>query len=204
MTETLPAFIEHSQEITGYRVAILRKPAFQVTGYTIICPPEEEGPIIEAFLQAMNADGRMETLKNASSPPPWILGLGSWDEACPPRGTRYTVCVEETGQTDLSGLLRQYPIHTQSLEACDWMCFEVPQERFDSNQFWQDDPYGMLRKLGYRFHLRVGVHFDAIPPDHDPVTNPGVEFWISVLKQGDAECDACPVRDDCATIQPFD
>lgn len=69
-------------------------------------------------------------------------------------------------------------------------------------QFWKDDPYRMLHALGYRFHIRVGVHFDAVPPDYDEQTNPGIEFWISVAKETE-ECDACPSRADCAEIQPF-
>jgi hypothetical protein len=204
MDNSAITFIERSQEITGYRVKTTKKPAFQVTGYTIICPPEGEGPIIKDFVAAVMTDGRMETLKKASAVPPWILGLGSWDEECQPRGMRYTMGIEENQHTELSGLLRQYPIHSQSFEACEWMCFEVPQERFDTDQFWNDDPYKMLRDLGYRFHLRVGVHFDAYPPDHDERTKPGMEFWISVMEQGNEECDICSVREGCAQIQPFD
>lgn len=204
MDDTAITFIERSQEITGYRVKIMPKPAFQVTGYAIICQPDEEGPLIQDFVAALMTDGRMETLKKASAVPSWILGLGSWDEECPPRGMRYTMCIEENQHTDLSGLLRQYLLHTQSFEACEWMCFEVPQERFDTGQFWKDDPYKMLRDLGYRFHLRVGVHFDAFSPNHHERTKPGMEFWISVLKQGNEECATCYVREDCAKIQPFD
>jgi hypothetical protein len=61
----------------------------------------------------------------------------------------------------------------------------------------------MLRKLGYRFHLRVGVHFDAFPPDFDKGTNPAVELWISVAKASE-ECEGCGVREECAGIQAFE
>jgi hypothetical protein len=77
------------------------------------------------------------------------------------------------------------------------MCFEMPNE-----QLWRDDPYRMLRKLGYRFHLRVGVHFDAYPPGSHLERNPAVELWISVAKLSDA-CDICSVRAACAGLQPF-
>jgi hypothetical protein len=68
--------------------------------------------------------------------------------------------------------------------------------------FWKDDPYKMLRTLGYRFHFRVGVHFDASPPDHDEKDNPGMEFWISVAKQTE-DCAACSAREECGNTQPF-
>lgn len=202
MDDTTTSFIEHSQALTGYRVKVMRKPAFQVTGYTVICPPNGEDPLIKDLVEAITTDGRLESLKQAAGTP-WVLGLGSWDDECQPRGMRYTMCIEENQHTDLSGLLRQYPIHSQAFEACDWMAFEMPRARFDSGQFWQDDPYKMLRVLGYRFHLRVGVHFDAFPLEQAEQTEPGMEFWISVMKQGDPECDACSLREGCAQIQPF-
>lgn len=39
-------FLERSEDIAGYRVKILRKPDFQVTGYTLIVPPNEENHLI--------------------------------------------------------------------------------------------------------------------------------------------------------------
>ncbi len=194
-------FLERSEEITGYRVKVIRKPAFQVTGYTLIIPPKGETPLIPRFAEEIATDGRLDTLKKASSIPAWILGLGSWDEECQPGGMRYTVCIEETEHTDLSCLWERYPPHKQSFEACEWMCFEVPRGR-SAIDFWKDDPYKMLRALGYRFHLKVGVHFDAFPPEYDEKDNPDMEFWISVAKQ-DENCDGCSVREDCGKIQPF-
>ncbi len=144
------------------------------------------------------ADGSLEALKQASSVSAWLLGLGSWDSECDSEGGfRYTIGVEETEHTDLSRLPTKHPRHTQSFEACDWMCFEMTDK-----QLWRDDPYTMLKNLGYRFHLRVGVHFDAFPFDHDPETKPVVELWISVTKESEA-CDICAVREGCAGIQPF-
>ncbi len=113
------------------------------------------------------ADGSFEALMKASSVPAWALGLGSWDPECEPSGQRYTICLEETEQTDFSHLAKKHPLHTQRFEGCDWICFEM-----DGKQLWKDDPYTMLGKLGYRFHLRVGVHFDAYPPGYHPETNP--------------------------------
>jgi hypothetical protein len=112
------------------------------------------------------------------------------------------MCIEETEDTDMRQLDLRYKLHRQAFERSDWMCFDVPQDRFDSGQFWKDNPYQMLRALGYRFHVRVGVHLDAVPPDHDEETNPGVEFWISVKKET-ADCNVCRSRPQCAKVQPF-
>lgn len=201
MDDRVVTYLERSEEITGYKVKIMSKPAFSITGYTLIVPPEADAQTVPRFVGELIADGRMDALKKASAVPAWILGLGSWDGECRPGGMRYTMCIEETEHTDLRRLGEQYPLHTQRFEACDWMCFEVPLERFNE-LFWKDDPYRMLRALGYRFHLRVGVHFDASPPDWDAQKNPDMEFWISVAKETE-ECEVCPTREDCGRMQPF-
>jgi len=190
-------YLEGSEEIIGYKTKIRRKNAFQITGYTLIVPPQSDRQVTPRFWGDVIADGSFEALANTSSVQPWVLGLGSWDPECEPGGQRYTICIEETEYTDMSHLSGKHPLHTQKFEACDWMCFEMPNE-----QLWRDDPYRMLRKLGYRFHLRVGVHFDAYPPGSHLERNPAVELWISVAKLSDA-CDICSVRAACAGLQPF-
>ena len=195
-------YLERSRGITGYRVGIMRKPAFRVIGYSKVIPPNSETEMVPRVVGELTADGSLDVLRKATSATSWILGLGSWDEECQPGGMRYTMCIEETELTDLSRIARRHPVHTQRFEACEWMCFEVPRERFISGAFWKDDPYRMLRALGYRFHLRVGVHFDASPPDHDEASNWGMEFWISVARETDG-CAACSVRGECGRMQPF-
>ncbi len=201
MVDRSLTYLEGSEEITGYKVKIIPKPTYQVTGYTLIVEPGQESNMVAQFMAKLATDGRLETLKKASSIPTRILGLGSWDEACQPGGMRYTVCLEENAQTDLSRLLKQYPLHTEAFEACEWMCFEIPRGEMGMEQFWKDDPYRMLQALNYRFHLRVGVHFDVYPPDYDARNNSCMEFWISVQKQ-DERCDDCPVREDCGMFSP--
>jgi hypothetical protein len=64
------------------------------------------------------------------------------------------------------------------------MCFEMIQSIYDE-RFWKDNPYRMMPKLGYQFHTGnydVGLHFDAYPPYYDQVSNPAMEFWITVVK----------------------
>jgi hypothetical protein len=53
------------------------------------------------------------------------------------------------------------------------------------DRFWRDNPYKMMGVLGYAFNGRdfsVGLHFDVYPPGFDPVQNPAMEFWITVVK----------------------
>jgi len=181
-------YLEKSEEITGYRVKIWKRNAFNVKGYPIIVPP---GPSYKTmpheFWNDVVNDGRLEKLTKASSVRPWALGLGSWDPECEKGGFRYTICIEETGHTDFTYLSKEYDLFTKEIGASDWMCFEMTEKVYDE-QFWRDNPYKMMPKLGYQFHTRegdysVGLHFDAYPPDnYGPERNPVMEFWITVVK----------------------
>jgi len=174
-------YLERSEEIVGYRVKIMHREAFKIKGYTLIVPPNADDRFVSRFWDAVSADGRLEKLLKASSIRPWALGLGSWDEECEKHGFRYTICIEETEHTDFSSLAQEYPLYTQELGASDWMCFEMTERKY-TEQFWKDNPYVMMKKLGYRFNGRVGVHFDAYPPDPGPANDPVMEFWITVAK----------------------
>jgi hypothetical protein len=181
--EYLGQSLEQSLEITGYQVEIKHRGAFRVTGYTIIVPPRSDA-MIPQFWRDVVVDGRLDLLKKASSVPPWVLGLGSWDPECEKHGQRYTICIEETEHTDLSQLAQQHHLFTKEIGASDWMCFEMTQRILDE-RFWEDNPYKMMKKLGYRFHAgdySVGLHFDAYPPGYDPESHPAIEFWITVMR----------------------
>lgn len=179
-------YIKDSEALTGYRVKIVKRPAFWVCGYTMTLPPGPAGEAaIPRFWDAVVTDGRREALIKASANPPWVLALGSWDPECPRGGQRYTICIEETPQTDFSRLSGE--LFRKQIGASEWMCFETMLGRDYPGRFWKDDPYKMLPKLGYVFHRRegdfsVGLHFEAYPPGFDARTQAVMEFWITVAK----------------------
>lgn len=148
-------------------------------------PADAEDDLAARFWNELNADGRMEKLRTASHNRPWELRLGSWDAECEKKGFRYTVCIEATEGTDFSSLELEIPLFTIEIGASDWMCFEMTQAKYDE-RFWKDNPYRMMKLLGYKFYARdasVGLHFDAYPPDFDMQTNPNMEFWMTVTKR---------------------
>ncbi|MHB0858163.1 MAG: hypothetical protein ACYC5M_11415 [Anaerolineae bacterium] len=172
-------YIEGSEALTGYRVKVEPRQAFSIVGYTRIIPPGGKG---DGLVRNLIADGRMAALRQAAPTAPWVLGLGSWDPECPKHGYRYTVCIEQTPDTDLSGLPAQ-DLFRMQIGASDWLRFEMLDQ--DYERFWKDDPYKMMGPLGYRFHMgdfSVGLHFDAYPPAFDAASNPAIEFWITVVK----------------------
>ena len=177
-------YLDGSEELTGYRVKVMQREAFRVTGYTLIVPPGAN-KMIPMFWDDIISDGRLERLKQVSAVPTWVLGMGSWDEACEKHGSRYTICIEENEHTDISQLSSGEALFSKAIGASDWLCFEMTQQKYDE-RFWRDNPYKMMKVLGYRFRMddpSVGLHFDAFPPDFDLETNPAMEFWIAVFKQ---------------------
>jgi hypothetical protein len=175
---------EHSEEISGYKVHVVHRAAFKITGYTLIVPAHADKQLIPRFWSDVYRDGRVEQLKKASSVPPWVLGLGSWDPQCEKHGQRYTICIEATEHTDFTALVHAQPLFTMEISESDWMCFELTQARYEE-RFWKDNPYKMMKPLGYQFNMdsaNVGLHFDAYPPGFDIVHQPAMEFWITVKK----------------------
>jgi predicted transcriptional regulator YdeE len=174
-------YLSESEELTGYKVSVMRREGFTLVGYTLIVQPDDE-KAIPAFWREVTTDDRLERLLQCSLSPTWCLGLSSWDPECPKRGQRYTIGIEATADTDFSALAEDYPLFSKEIGASAWLCFELPSaDALD--QLWKDDPYRMLKVLGYRFNgdgFGLGPHVDAYPPDYDAETNPAIEFWITV------------------------
>ena len=182
--------LENSQEITGYRVKVVTRGAFRVWGYTLVLPPVGRGDTtIPRFWDDVIADGRLKKLREVSSVPTCVLGLGSWDPEVPRRGQRYTICIEETVHTDFTRLATETDLFSKEIGASDWLCFETRLGDEYPQRFWKDNPYKMMGLLGYQFYgaegdYRVGLHFEAYPPSlsFGSSENTTMEFWITVVK----------------------
>jgi hypothetical protein len=184
-------YIEKSKEIIGYTVKVMHKGSFHVKGYTIVTPPGRSGEAkIPRLWDEVIADGRLSRLIGASSVPPCVLGLGSWDPECSKGGQRYTICLEEAEHTDFTRLSAAYSLFTKKIGASDWLCFETRLGDEYPGRFWKDNPYQMMGPLGYKFHggtegdYSLGLHFEVYPPGFSfgSDTNTAMEFWISVEK----------------------
>jgi predicted transcriptional regulator YdeE len=174
-------YLSESEELTGYRVKVMRREGFTLVGYTLIVQPDD-AEAIPAFWHEVTTDGRQKRLLQCSSAPTWCLGLSSSEPKSPKHGQRYTIGIEATADTDFSTLAKDYPLFTKEIAASAWLCFELPSAGA-IGQLWEDDPHRMLQLLGYRFNPDgpdVGLHVDAYPPDYDAETNPAIEFWITV------------------------
>ncbi|MHB0879059.1 MAG: hypothetical protein ACYC5O_23730 [Anaerolineae bacterium] len=178
-------YIEGSEALVGYKAKVWKREPFIIVGYTLIVPPHNDEMVGPFWFEVM-ADGRLDALKAASSVPTWVLGLGSWDPECEKGGMRYTISIEETAHTDFGALEKEQPLFRMTIGASDWLCFEMTEEKYFERFWQQDNPYTMMKPLGYRFNAKgvnVGLHFDAYPPGFATLTNSAMEFWITVVKE---------------------
>lgn len=176
-------YIERAEELVGYKAKVWHREPFAIVGYTLIVAPGADRAVPDFYTEATN-DGRMAALRACSSAPTWMLGLSTWDKECEKKGYRYTICIEETQHTDFTALAQRYPLFRLELGASDWLCFEMDESKY-FERFWKDNPYAMMKPLGFRFGthgLNLGCHFDAYPPTYSE-TDLAMEFWITVEKR---------------------
>ena len=175
--------IDDSVDVIGYKVRRETREAFVVHGYTLIIPADcDDRARIDRFWEEVRGDGRLDDLCKAVPHSSWILGMGSWDLECPKRGQRYTICVDDSAGFDPATMSEPSELFSKQIKASDWLCFEIDDGRFPK-KFWEDDPYIMLKILGYEFNtagFSIGMHFDAYPIEGRQPHYSAMEFWISV------------------------
>lgn len=182
--------IEGSVSLVGYEAELFEKDDFQVIGYSALHKPDT--PDFELW-ERLRDDGRLDLLIEASSRAE-LFGCSSGDSEATvdlPKGSyRHTVCIEVTTGVDL-GPLKSDELFRIHIPASKWVCFNFTKERFYDGRdyrFWGDDPYGMVRRLGFRFNWSVALHMDVFDkPDigvfrlDDPADRQRVmHFWMPV------------------------
>ena len=186
----LRTVLEGSVSLVGYEAELFEKDDFQVIGYSALHQPDT--PDFELW-ERLRDDGRLDLLIEASSRGE-LFGCSSGDSEATvdlPKGSyRHTVCIEVTTGVDL-GLLKPDELFRIHIPASRWVCFNLTKERFYDGRdyhFLGDDPYGMVKRLGFRFNWSVGLHVDVFDkPDigvfdlDDPADRQRVmHFWMPV------------------------
>ncbi len=147
------------------------------------------------MLERLHADGRLESLAALAVQAEWFgCSSGADEEAAAvglPRGAyRHTVCIELPA-TDQPALLPGPDRYQLDFPASAWVRFKLTKEQFFDGRrypFWEHDPYGMIKRLGYSFNWKIAVHLDVFThPDtgifnvQDPLDRQRMmSFWMPV------------------------
>jgi len=98
-------------------------------------------------------DGRWEVLKTIAGDDKTIFGVASLDKECPKGKYRYTVGVKANAPHD-----NLFSIH---IKQAGWLIFTLESFSKQYGQFWIDDPYRLIERLGWSFDRSMGIHIDA-------------------------------------------
>lgn len=168
-------YLEGSEKITGYKARYQELPAFDVIGFTKIVESGGE------LYREVRSDGRWQVLRSIAGDDGTLYGVASLDKECPKGKYRYTIGVkviaDHAREADLPENL--FSIH---IKPSGWVIFSLAQAQY--GDFWRDDPFKLVNKLGWAFNTAVGLHIDAYPPsyaaDDASLEDDSEEFWMPV------------------------
>ena len=158
----------------GYKTRYQDLPAFDVTGFTKIVKSGGE------LYDEVRRDGRWDKLKSIAGDDKTIFGVASLDKHCPKGSYRYTVGIKAKAETTHGPRLDEdlFSIH---IREATWLIFVLEDFKKQYGEFWRDDPYRLIGRLGWVFDSAVGLHIDAFAEpyasDHD-----GMEFMMPVKR----------------------
>jgi len=180
LREDSPMRISHAEDdrtLTGYSTKYKRLPAFDLTGFTKIV--ESGGELYDKA----RGDGRWEVLRNIAGDDKTIYGVASFDKECTKGHYRYTLAVkaseDQVRNANLGDSL--FSIHIKESE---WIVFTIDSFAAQWGKFWQDNPYNLIKKLGWDFNLVVGLHIDVFPPSYSS-NDDCMEFMMPVRRSAD-------------------
>jgi len=167
---------EDNKALAGYSSKYQRLPAFDLTGFTKIV--ESGGELYDE----VRSDGRWEVLRNIASDDKTIYGVASLDKDCPKGRYRYTLAVKASEDHVRNACLHDsmFSIHIRESE---WILFTI-QYSTQYGKFWQDNPYDLVKKLGWEFNPVVGLHIDKFPPSYSS-DDDCLEFMMPVRRRAD-------------------
>jgi len=165
---------EDNQAQVGYRTRYQELPAFDLIGFTKIVKSGGE------LYGEVRSDGRWEVLKSIAGDDKTIYGIASEDKDCPKGRYRYTLGVKASADHSRDACLYKdlFSIH---IKQSGWIVFEIENFGAQYGNFWRDDPYKLVKKLGWDFNFEVGLHIDAYAPSYAS-DNDGMEFMMPVTR----------------------
>ncbi len=174
-TQWLPC-PEADEVLASYCPRLVSLPAFDLVGFTSLV---ESGG---AQYEAVRGDGRWEILRQIAGDDKTIYGVASHDSEAPEGHYRYTVAVKAAGShpetVDVPGEL--FAMH---IGASEWVVFALRCFSAQYGQFWADNPYSLVRRLGLAFDNEIGLHIDAFPPSYTSDAD-SMEFMMPVIRPG--------------------
>jgi len=166
---------EDNKALTGYSTKYQRLPAFDLTGFTKIVPSGGE------LYDEVRSDGRWEVLRNIAGDDKTIYGVASHDKDAPKGRYRYTLAVKEPSEERVRNAGLGDSLFSIHIRESEWIVFELESFAMQFGKLWQDNPYNLVKKLGWEFNPKVGLHIDVFPPSYSSNDDP-MQFMMPVRR----------------------
>jgi len=167
---TMSANQQHNEVNVGYKTRYQELPAFDLIGFTKCV--ESGGELYEG----VRSDGRWEALKTIAGDDKTIFGVATHDKQCP--GYRYTIGVKAKAEFLEKPHDDLFSIH---IKQAGWLIFTLESFIKQYGQFWGDNPYRLIEKLGWSFDSAMGLHIDAYAASYTSDQD-GMEFMMPVTR----------------------
>lgn len=162
--------------VRGFRIAILKKPAFYVTGFSTFA--KEDGCSIAAFLRQLREDGSLRQLQQLCRQPQQVWVCLSGNEGRADADYRCTVCVQQSEPPGCAQLLGR-GLHTLYAPESEWAEFTVAPGQ-SPRELHSIGVYSMIAEIGYSFNGEVGFHLDN---EHEWSPGGAMRFLLPVTRR---------------------
>jgi hypothetical protein len=155
-----------------YPYRIFRQPGFGLKGFTKIVKSGGE------MYAETRESGRWSLLKEMASADDCIYGVASFDGECPTDYYRYTLGVKSRfsdSRTDRA----KGDLFSFHVKPSLWMALTLEHFGLQYGEFWNADPYRMIRELGHTFNKSLGIHVDVYCETYKTEED-AMEFWMPI------------------------
>jgi len=160
-----------------YPTRFVTLPAFDLVGFTAVVASGGEQ------YDAVRGDERWGLLRAIGGTDGTIYGVASLDSACPAGRYRYTLAVR-ADETEARAVCPSHDLHRMRIGASEWVVFSLDHFGRQYGAYWQDDPYAMIRRLGWDFNRDLALHLDLYGPAYQS-DDDAMEFLMPVAHRAE-------------------
>ena len=156
-------------EIIGFPYKKLNFPSFEIIGFTKIVKSGGE-----AYDEIRNSE-KWELLKEMNVKEKSIFGIASMDKECPKDFYRYTMGIKKDDGYICNEQFKK-ELYSFIVKESEWIIFSLNFSN-EYGKLWRNDPYKIIKDLGYNFNNNVGIHIDVFDENYD---GNEMEFWMPI------------------------
>ena len=151
---------------------VIEKQAFDLVGFTKIVTSGGEQ------YDDVRKSGKWDILRQIAGDDKTIFGIGSYDKETPKDHYRYTLAVIKPA--DLTRFQAYEPqLYSFHVKPSRWCVFTFDHFGRQYGKFWGQNPYQMIKDLGFTYNTVLNLHLDVYPEAFQ-TDDDEMEFWMPI------------------------